>query len=95
MLFFVVPGNGSALLGMPDCKRLYLLNINCQTKKINKKEDKLMKKLNKIKIKIIKSKASNSFKNNLHNNNKIKQEIDYYTAGPGMEADRVASAEQH
>ena len=27
--FFLVPGNGSALLGMPECKRLQLLNMNC------------------------------------------------------------------
>ena len=29
--FFVVPQNGPALLGMPDCERLQLLSINCQT----------------------------------------------------------------
>ena len=27
--FFVVPGNGPALLGMPDCEGLQLLSINC------------------------------------------------------------------
>ena len=39
------------------------------------------------------SKPNNSFKNNLHTNNKTKQEIDYFIAGPGTEANRVASAE--
>ena len=29
--FFVVPGNGSALLGLPDCDWLQLLSIKCQT----------------------------------------------------------------
>ena len=29
--FFVVHGNGPALLGMQDCERLQLLSINCQT----------------------------------------------------------------
>ena len=29
--FFVVMGNWPALLGMPDCERLQLLGINCNT----------------------------------------------------------------
>ena len=29
--FFVVPGNRPELLGMPDCERLQLLSINCNT----------------------------------------------------------------
>ena len=29
--FFVVPGNGPALLGMSDCEWLQLLTVNCQT----------------------------------------------------------------
>ena len=35
------------------------------------------------------------FKNDLHTSNKITQEIDKFTADPGMEADRVANAEIH
>ena len=30
--FFLVHGNGPALLGILDCKRLQLLSINCHTK---------------------------------------------------------------
>ena len=29
--FFVVPGNGAALLEKPDCERRQLLSINCYT----------------------------------------------------------------
>ena len=36
---------------------------------------------------------NNIFKNNVHTNDKIKQEIDYFIAGPGKEADRMANAE--
>ena len=39
-----------------------------------------------------KSKTSNSFKNNPHTNDKIKQEMDFFIAGQGMEATRVVSA---
>ena len=34
-----------------------------------------------------------TFKNNPQTNNKINQEMDYFVAVPGMEAQRVASAE--
>ena len=30
-IFFVVPGNEEALLGMPDIELLNILNINCNT----------------------------------------------------------------
>ena len=36
MHFFVVPGNGETLLGMPDIELLNLLNINCNTVGTNK-----------------------------------------------------------
>ena len=29
--FFVVPGTGQALLGMPDIETLYVLTVNCNT----------------------------------------------------------------
>ena len=29
-MIFVEAGNGPALLGMPDCEQLKLLNVNCQ-----------------------------------------------------------------
>ena len=52
--FFVVPGNRPALLGMPDCERLQLLSIKCQTmsntsklKCINEQIKQDMSKLNK------------------------------------------------
>ena len=40
-----------------------------------------------------KSKISKNFKTNLDQNNKIKQEINYFIADLDMEADRAASAE--
>ena len=40
-----------------------------------------------------KSQSDNNIINSLPNNNKIKQEIDYFVAGWGTEADRVMSAE--
>ena len=55
---------------------------------INKKGDKLMNKQNKIS-----PQTSNRVKNNLETNNKTKQEIDYFIAGPGIEANRIAGAE--
>ena len=30
-ILFVVPGNGQALLGMPDTDMLNIININCNT----------------------------------------------------------------
>ena len=42
-----------------------------------------------------KSRGNNSFKNNLHINDKIKQEIDYFITGLGIEANRGASTKQH
>ena len=30
-IFFVVPANGEALLGIPDIELLNILNINCNT----------------------------------------------------------------
>ena len=30
-IFFVVPGDGDALLGMPDIELLNILNVNCNT----------------------------------------------------------------
>ena len=38
-------------------------------------------------------KPNNSINKNLHTNNKTKQEINCFIAGPGTEADRAASAE--
>ena len=38
------------------------------------------------------SKIGNTFKTNLHTNSKAKQEIYYFLAGQGMEADSMASA---
>ena len=58
--FFVVPGNGPALLDMTDCKRLQLLSINCNTisadshRRQVSKQDKF--KTNKI-LKLIYNKA--------------------------------------
>ena len=37
--------------------------------------------------------TNNIFKNNPHTNNKTSQEIDYSSAGPDMEANRVTSLE--
>ena len=39
------------------------------------------------------SKINNSAKRYLHANNKTRQEIDYFIAGPGMEANEAARAE--
>ena len=39
------------------------------------------------------STQNNSTNDNLHTNSKTKQEIDYFIAGPGTEADIVSSAE--
>ena len=38
-------------------------------------------------------KLKKSIKNNRHAINKIKWEIDYFDAGPGMEANKVANVE--
>ena len=46
--FFVVPGIGLALLGMPECEWLQLLRINCQATNDQCKEDKLTNKQSKI-----------------------------------------------
>ena len=36
--FFVLHGNGPVLLGMPDCKRLQLLSVNCDQIECGPKE---------------------------------------------------------
>ena len=48
---------------------------------------KQMNKQNKI------SPKKSTVKNNLHANDKIKKEIDYFIVGPSREANRVVSAE--
>ena len=40
-----------------------------------------------------KPRASNTFKTNLHTNDKIKKEIDYFIVDPDMESKSVASVE--
>ena len=56
-------------------------NNQCKGRQINKqtKQDE--------------SQPSSSTKSNLHSNNKNKQEIDSFIAGPGMEANRMARTE--
>ena len=65
--FIVVPGNELALLGMPDCEQLQLLNVACQ---ITNEQCKRRKNNEK------KTKEDRS--NNLKIKCKIKQEIDYF-----------------
>ena len=49
--FFVVAGNGPALLGMPDCERLQQLSINCETMNNEKRKRQVnVKKENNSKI---------------------------------------------
>ena len=87
-IFFVVPGNGPALLGMIDCKQLHLLSIHCQT--INNQHNG---RQTNEQTKHDTSMPANSFKNNLYANDKIKQGIDYFIAGPGMESNIVENTE--
>ena len=84
----MVPGNVSALFGMWEFERLQLLSINCQTTANQQKRRQINEQ-----TKQDKSKASNSFKNDLHTNNKFQQEIGYFAVRAGMEADRVVSVE--
>ena len=37
-IFFIVPGNGEALLGMPNIELLNILNINCNTRSTEKEK---------------------------------------------------------
>ena len=42
--FFVVPGNGQALLGMTDTETLVVLNINCNTIDIQTQNEQMYNK---------------------------------------------------
>ena len=53
---FIVSGNGLTLLGMPDCERLQLLGITCDTmptdlhgRQINEQPQQIKKKKKKFK----------------------------------------------
>ena len=46
--FFPVPGNSPSLIGMPDCERLQLLIVNCNTIDLSHRMDKEMNSQNKI-----------------------------------------------
>ena len=81
--FFLVPGNRPALLLMPDCKWMQFLSINGWTIK----DSHRWKQING-QIKQDKSKPNNSAKDNPNDNNKTNHKIEYFIAGPGMEADR-------
>ena len=58
---------------MPDCERLQLLSIICQTTHDEQKGIQISEQ-----TKQYKTKASNSFQNNAHTNNKIRQEIELF-----------------
>ena len=47
-IFFAVPGNGPAFLGMPDCENLQLLGINCQMTTNLHKRRQIMSKQSRI-----------------------------------------------
>ena len=49
-IFFVVPGNGEALLGMPDIELLNILNINSNTIGTDKEEKGINCKMRKDRI---------------------------------------------
>ena len=68
--FCVVPGNGTALLGIPDCECLQLLNINCQATNNPHKRGLINEK-----PKQGRSKPKNSIKINLCTYNKTNHEI--------------------
>ena len=48
--FFIVPGNGLALLGISDCESLQLLSINCQTTTDQHERGLLMSKQSKVSL---------------------------------------------
>ena len=71
-------GNGLALLGMQDFKRLHLLSIISQT--VN--NEQMWKQVNE-QTKQNKSKINEDFKVNLHHTHKINMKIDYFTSRHG------------
>ena len=47
-IFSVMPGNGPALLGMPECERLQLLSINCSPRNDKQKERQINEQMRKV-----------------------------------------------
>ena len=85
--FFVVLVDGLVVLDMPGCDRLQLLNINCNTTTVRQLDRQIKEKTQDT--------SKTNIKNNPQNSNEVKQEIDYLIAGPGKEANIVASVNQH
>ena len=67
-----------------------MLNINCQVTNDPYKWRQINEKTQQDK-----SKQNNNIKNNLSTNYKTNQEIDYFIAGPCMEADKEVRQTQH
>ena len=88
--FFVVPGNRTALLGMPDWEHLQLLSINCQRDKKLQEEGKLRSKH----IKISPNQAT-VLKIRDNTNNKTNQKIADLIAGAAMETGREVSTKNN
>ena len=73
--------NGPALLGMPYCKQLQLLRVNCETRDKQDKEQQINDQTKQDKSK------PNKFNNKdkTQTNNKGKLETDYFVADQDME----------
>ena len=72
---------------MPDCERLELLNINCDTTEADQNKGQVNKQ-----SKEDKSKTKNNFKINLKLDSKNNKEMDNFLKRLEKETDRVASA---
>ena len=83
--FFVVATNSPALLGMPNCERLQMLN--CATIEADHHRGQANEQ-----YKQGKSKTNENSKMNPTLNGKKTQETDYFLAGPENEINIVASA---
>ena len=75
-IFFIVPWNGQALLGITDCECLLLQSLNCQmTNDLHKR------RLINDKTKQDKFKTNSGLKNDLCTSSKINHETNIFIAG--------------
>ena len=79
MCFFVVPGNGQVLLGMPDTAALKIININidstqavkgeCNTNIGNAKESNITQEVHVVEKSCTNMDADSKVNNNVNSNN--------------------------
>ena len=99
-MFFVVSGNGQALLGMPDTAALKLINVNvdsiqvevaeCKTNTCNTRESNIKQKTHVVEKGCTNTDADSKIKqstNSQSGQDNVNKIINYFFSSPNVEKD--------